>query len=190
MCGSPDSAWKPKVRRFIEVHMSRIAFCFFLPTYVFALVWAWVTYVSHHLIINIYFTPVCTIEYSKPLFVQSNTQQGFDHKLTYSITAAFPAEIQIRHPKLLTDKMLQRYSLRLRIYLWCKKYHTAFQAPAFQAPLLGINDPSDDTNNRQRLHPHPPLKIFFYFIPKIVWILKYSKTNKKVKLLHYKYCEL
>jgi hypothetical protein len=42
-------------------------------------------------------------------------------------------------------KMLQRYSVRLRIYLWCKKYHMAFQAP-----LLGINDPSDDANKHQQ----------------------------------------
>jgi hypothetical protein len=41
--------------------------------------------------------------------------------------------------------MLQWYSVRLRNYLWRKKYHTAFQAP-----LLGINDPSDDANKRQQ----------------------------------------
>jgi hypothetical protein len=35
--------------------------------------------------------------------------------------------------------------MHLRIYLLRKKYHTAFQAP-----LLGINDPSDDANKRQQ----------------------------------------
>jgi len=38
---------------------------------------------------------------------------------------------------------------------------------------------------------HPLLKIFFYFIPKFYLIfLDIEKTNKKVKLLHYGYCEL
>jgi hypothetical protein len=47
--------------------------------------------------------------------------------------------------RLLTGKMLQRYSMHLQIYLLRKKYHTAFQAP-----LLGINDPSDDANKHQQ----------------------------------------
>jgi hypothetical protein len=41
--------------------------------------------------------------------------------------------------------MLQWYSVRLRIYLWLKKYHIAFAAP-----LLGNDDPSDDAIIRQQ----------------------------------------
>jgi hypothetical protein len=41
--------------------------------------------------------------------------------------------------------MLQRHSVGLRIYLWCKKYHTAFLAP-----LLGNDDPSDNAKKRQQ----------------------------------------
>jgi hypothetical protein len=48
-------------------------------------------------------------------------------------------------------KMLQRYSVRLRIYLWSKKYHK------FQAPLLGIKDPSDDAYKRQQVFLAPLL---------------------------------